>query len=73
MRMDTESAEERYQLEPVDHLTAETIFDARWHDVQLSQNVFRYSLEVFLAHPIGVLLFSHSRLTEAWPADANNM
>ena len=27
--MDTESAEERYELEPVDHLRAETIFDAR--------------------------------------------
>jgi RNA polymerase sigma-70 factor (ECF subfamily) len=24
------SAEERYRLEPVDHLTAQTIFDARW-------------------------------------------
>jgi biotin operon repressor len=30
VRMDTESAKERCRLEAVDHLTAETIFDARW-------------------------------------------
>jgi DNA-directed RNA polymerase specialized sigma24 family protein len=30
VHMDAESAEERYRLEPVDYLTAETIFDARW-------------------------------------------
>jgi len=28
--LDLESAESRYRLEPVDYLTAETIFDARW-------------------------------------------
>jgi RNA polymerase sigma factor (sigma-70 family) len=28
--IDAQSAEERYRLEPVDYLTAETIFDARW-------------------------------------------
>ena len=28
--LDLDSAESRYQLEPVDYLTAETIFDARW-------------------------------------------
>jgi RNA polymerase sigma factor (sigma-70 family) len=30
VHIDAESAEERYRLEPVDYLTAETIFDARW-------------------------------------------
>ena len=30
VRIDAESAEERYRFEPVDYLTAETIFDARW-------------------------------------------
>jgi len=28
--LNLESAESRYRLEPVDYLTAETIFDARW-------------------------------------------
>jgi DNA-directed RNA polymerase specialized sigma24 family protein len=28
--LDSEDAESRYRLEPADHLTAETIFDARW-------------------------------------------
>ena len=41
MRMDTESAEERYQLEPVDHLTAETIFDARWAMTVLGEAMSR--------------------------------
>lgn len=39
--MDTESAEERYQLEPVDHLTAETIFDARWAMTVLGEAMSR--------------------------------
>ena len=30
MRLDAEEAEERYRLEPVESLTAERIFDARW-------------------------------------------
>jgi RNA polymerase sigma factor (sigma-70 family) len=30
VRLDAEEAEERYQLEPVEFLTAERIFDARW-------------------------------------------
>jgi len=30
VRIDAESAEERYRFEPVDYLTSETIFDARW-------------------------------------------
>ena len=30
VRIDAESAEERYRFEPVDYFTAETIFDARW-------------------------------------------
>jgi hypothetical protein len=30
VRLDAEEAEERYQLEPVEFLTAEKIFDARW-------------------------------------------
>ena len=28
--LDMESAENRYRLEPTDHLSAETIFEARW-------------------------------------------
>ena len=30
MHLDAEEAEERYRLEPVEFLTAEKIFDARW-------------------------------------------
>jgi RNA polymerase sigma factor (sigma-70 family) len=30
VHLDTEEAEERYQLEPIESLTAEKIFDARW-------------------------------------------
>ena len=30
MQLDTEEAEERYRLEPVEFLTPEKIFDARW-------------------------------------------
>src|SRR5258708_6074006 len=30
VRLDAEDAEERYRLEPVEFLTAEKIFDARW-------------------------------------------
>ena len=41
MRMDTESAEERYQLESVDHLRAETIFDARWAMTVLGEAMSR--------------------------------
>jgi hypothetical protein len=41
VRMDTESAEERYQLEPVDHLRAETIFDARWAMTVLGEAMSR--------------------------------
>jgi len=35
--MDWEGAENRYRLEPVDHLTAEKIFDARWAMSLLNQ------------------------------------
>ena len=30
VQLDAEEAEERYRLEPVEFLTAEKIFDARW-------------------------------------------
>jgi hypothetical protein len=41
VRMDTESAEERYQLESVDHLRAETIFDAQWAMTVLGEAMSR--------------------------------
>ena len=39
--LDTEDAENRYQLEPADHLTAEKIFDARWAMTLLTRAVER--------------------------------
>jgi RNA polymerase sigma factor (sigma-70 family) len=35
--LDTESAESLYRLEPADHITAETIFDARWATTLLDE------------------------------------
>jgi RNA polymerase sigma factor (sigma-70 family) len=39
--LDAEDAENRYQLEPADHLTAEKIFDARWAMTLLTRTVER--------------------------------
>src|ERR1700724_1837605 len=39
--LDAEDAENRYQLEPSDHLTAEKIFDARWAMTLLTRAVER--------------------------------
>jgi RNA polymerase sigma factor (sigma-70 family) len=39
------SAEDRYQLEPVDHLTAQTIFDARWAITLLGEAMKRLRTE----------------------------
>ena len=36
VRLDAEEAEERYRLEPVEYLTAEKMFDARWAMTLLS-------------------------------------
>ena len=45
MCMDAENAEERYRLEPVDYLTAETIFDARWAMTVLGEAMRRLRRE----------------------------
>jgi RNA polymerase sigma-70 factor (ECF subfamily) len=45
VRMDAESAEERYRFEPVDYLTAETIFDARWAMTVLGEAMKRLRRE----------------------------
>ena len=45
VRMDAESAEERYRFEPVDYLTAETIFDARWAMTVLGEAMRRLRRE----------------------------
>jgi RNA polymerase sigma factor (sigma-70 family) len=39
--LDAENAEDRYQLEPADHLTSERIFDARWAMILLTRAVER--------------------------------
>jgi RNA polymerase sigma factor (sigma-70 family) len=39
--LDAEDAENRYRMEPADHLTAEKIFDARWAMTLLAQAVER--------------------------------
>jgi RNA polymerase sigma-70 factor (ECF subfamily) len=39
--LDTDDAENRYRLEPADHLTAEKIFDARWAMTLLTRAVER--------------------------------
>jgi RNA polymerase sigma factor (sigma-70 family) len=41
VHLDAEDAENRYRLEPVDHLTAEKIFDARWAMILLTRAVDR--------------------------------
>jgi RNA polymerase sigma-70 factor (ECF subfamily) len=43
--MDAESVEERYRLEPVEYLTAETIFDARWAMTVLGEAMSRLHRE----------------------------
>jgi RNA polymerase sigma factor (sigma-70 family) len=43
--LDSEDAENRYQLEPADHLTAEKIFDARWAMTLLTHAVERMRQE----------------------------
>lgn len=43
--LDSEEAENRYQLEPADHLTAEKIFDARWALTLLTHAVERLRRE----------------------------
>jgi len=43
--LDSEEAENRYQLEPADHLTAEKIFDARWALTLLTHAVERLRQE----------------------------
>jgi RNA polymerase sigma factor (sigma-70 family) len=43
--LDSEDAENRYQLEPADHLTAEKIFDARWAMTLLTHAVERLRQE----------------------------
>jgi hypothetical protein len=43
VRLDAEEAEDRYQLEPVESLTAEKIFNARW-----AMTVLGEALKVFL-------------------------
>jgi RNA polymerase sigma-70 factor (ECF subfamily) len=42
---DMESAEDRYRLEPADHLTPEKIFDARWAMALLAEAMNRLSRE----------------------------
>jgi RNA polymerase sigma factor (sigma-70 family) len=43
--LDTNSAENLYRLEPADHLTAETIFDARWATTLLDEAMTRLGNE----------------------------
>jgi RNA polymerase sigma factor (sigma-70 family) len=43
--LDLESAEERYKLEPVEHFTAETLFEARWALTVLQQATDRLRKE----------------------------
>jgi RNA polymerase sigma-70 factor (ECF subfamily) len=43
--LDSESAENRYRLEPTDYLTAETIFEARWALTLLAQAMTLLRLE----------------------------
>jgi RNA polymerase sigma factor (sigma-70 family) len=45
VRLDAAEAEERYQLEPVEFLTAEKIFDARWAITVLGEALKRLSEE----------------------------
>jgi RNA polymerase sigma factor (sigma-70 family) len=45
IRLDAEEAEERYRLEPLDCLTAEKMFDARWAMTLLSQALNRLRQE----------------------------
>jgi RNA polymerase sigma-70 factor (ECF subfamily) len=65
VRIDLEEAEDRYELEPIDKLTPEKIFDARWavallgeamnrldreYRAQGKESTFR-ALKAFLARP----------------------
>jgi RNA polymerase sigma factor (sigma-70 family) len=45
VHLDLEGAEGRYQVEPVDYLTAETIFDARWALTVLNEAIKRLRQE----------------------------
>src|SRR6266403_2404159 len=45
VRLDAEEAEQRYQLEPVEFLTAEKIFDARWAMTVLGEALKQLHLE----------------------------
>jgi RNA polymerase sigma-70 factor (ECF subfamily) len=45
VHIEAESAEERYRLEPVDYLTAETMFDARWAMTVLGEALSRLRQE----------------------------
>ena len=45
VRLDLEDAEDRYRLEPVDYLTPEKIFDARWAMVLIGEAMNRLSRE----------------------------
>jgi hypothetical protein len=45
VNLDAEDAEKRYQLEPVDFLTAEKIFDARWAITVLGEALKKLSQE----------------------------
>ena len=46
VQLDAEDAEKRYRLEPVDFLTAEKIFDARWAMTVLGEALKKLSQEV---------------------------
>ena len=45
VQLDTEEAEERYRLEPVECLTAEKMFDARWAMTLLAEALYRLRQE----------------------------
>jgi RNA polymerase sigma factor (sigma-70 family) len=49
VHLDTEEAEERYRLEPVESLTAEKIFDARWAMTVLGEALKKLSQEYAVA------------------------
>ena len=45
VHIDLEDAEDRYELEPIEELTPEKVFDARWAMALLGEAMNRLSLE----------------------------
>ena len=62
VRLDGEDAEERYRLEPVEFLTAEKIFDARWAMTVLGEALKKLCQEYAVARKS-----IHIRSAESFP------